>query len=281
MSQNNIIIKVGNKSASRFRDVNVFRAITIKEMALLQREHNVNIIVVESISQSEYDSAKDFIVKYLEDENNHIFFYVPDNNDNTTGIADELNLDIYMDIKDLYNVIKTKCGINVDTDLDTHKGEYSIIDGDGFNSEFDSDFGFEFEGQFEVYDNAKNKINIEEMKVVSIMNKSEAGIFKDEDDEVEDTTSDEYSDISIKLTGSYGSLILFIIYALFAYLIPDEKLIDRETKGLRNFMILVVCIQLFAPLHTLAMRFNYYYLLFIPLLISKVLDGPECLSHPC
>ncbi|MBO5127920.1 MAG: EpsG family protein [Clostridia bacterium] len=87
--------------------------------------------------------------------------------------------------------------------------------------------------------------------------------------------SDKYEGATATSTGAFGSLILFVLYAIFVYVIPDEKQMNREVSGLRNIMLLIVCIQCFAPLHNLAMRMNYYFLLFIPILIGKVLDIPS------
>jgi hypothetical protein len=58
---------------------------------------------------------------------------------------------------------------------------------------------------------------------------------------------------------------------LFAFLIPDEFMLDAETIGLRNFLLLSLVIQMFAPLHMLAMRMNYFYIIFIPLLLPKII----------
>lgn len=81
-------------------------------------------------------------------------------------------------------------------------------------------------------------------------------------------------DESITQTGALGSLVLFALLAVFAYVIPDESKIDREVIGLRNFLLFAVALQCFAPLHSLAMRMNYYYILFIPLAIGKILQIP-------
>lgn len=77
---------------------------------------------------------------------------------------------------------------------------------------------------------------------------------------------------SISSTGAYTMLILFAGFSAFAFLIPDEARMDRETIGLRNFLLLSLVIQMFAPLHTLAMRMNYYYIIFIPLLLPKIIQ---------
>lgn len=75
----------------------------------------------------------------------------------------------------------------------------------------------------------------------------------------------------IQYTGAYVMIVLFAIFTVFSYLIPDEKLLDAETIGLRNFMLLSLVIQMFAPLNALAMRMGYYYIIFIPLLIPKII----------
>lgn len=83
-------------------------------------------------------------------------------------------------------------------------------------------------------------------------------------------------DASITRTGAYTMIILFALFAVFAFLIPDEKRINRETIGLRNFLLFALVLQMFAPLHTIAMRMNYYYIIFIPLLLPQVI---ECRSE--
>lgn len=80
-------------------------------------------------------------------------------------------------------------------------------------------------------------------------------------------------DTSITETGAYSMLILFAVFAVFSFIIPDESRLDKETTGLRNFLLLALVLQMFAPLHTIAMRMNYYYIIFIPLLIPKIIDA--------
>ena len=76
---------------------------------------------------------------------------------------------------------------------------------------------------------------------------------------------------SVSNTNAYGTLILFFVLLIFCYVISDEKKMDRESVGLRNFLIMATVIQCFAPLHTLAMRMGYYYIVFIPLAVGKAL----------
>lgn len=76
-------------------------------------------------------------------------------------------------------------------------------------------------------------------------------------------------------TGAYTMLLLFIAFAVFSYVIADEKHMDREALGLRNYLLTAVVLQGFAPLHPLAMRLNYYYILFIPILIPKIFKNAK------
>lgn len=79
---------------------------------------------------------------------------------------------------------------------------------------------------------------------------------------------------SISSTGAYTMLILYGILAIFAYVVPDEQALaaDPDALGLRNFLLMAVALQMFAPLHTLAMRMNYYYMAFIPLAMPMVIE---------
>ena len=63
-------------------------------------------------------------------------------------------------------------------------------------------------------------------------------------------------DASITQTGAVTMLLLFAAFAVFAFLTPNDDAIEIETIGLRNFLLLSVVLQMFAPLHTIAMRMN-------------------------
>lgn len=73
-------------------------------------------------------------------------------------------------------------------------------------------------------------------------------------------------------TGAYTMIILLSVFTVFSFVIPDERVMDNETIGLRNFLLFSLIIQMFAPLHNLAMRMNYYYIIFIPLLLPKIIE---------
>ncbi|MBQ9761483.1 MAG: EpsG family protein [Oscillospiraceae bacterium] len=90
--------------------------------------------------------------------------------------------------------------------------------------------------------------------------------------------SDKYA-VTAESTGAYTMLFVFAAFAVLAYVIPDEKSMDRETLGLRNFLILAVILQCFAPIHMLAMRMNYYYIIFIPILIPKIFKHAKGFSY--
>lgn len=74
-------------------------------------------------------------------------------------------------------------------------------------------------------------------------------------------------------TGAYTMLILFVLFTLFAFIIPDENQLDAETYGLRNFLLISLIVQMLAPLNFVAMRMNYYYIIYIPLLLPRVIKN--------
>ena len=81
----------------------------------------------------------------------------------------------------------------------------------------------------------------------------------------------DYYTVSTESTGAYTMIVLFLLFATVSYLFPDDGALDKDTIALRNFLLLALVIQLFAPLNNIAMRMNYYYLIFIPLLIPKII----------
>ena len=81
-----------------------------------------------------------------------------------------------------------------------------------------------------------------------------------------------FDSIASSDTGAITMILLFVAFTLFAYIVPDEQKIDDEFIGMRNYLLLATLLQCFAPLHTLAMRMNYYYILFVPVVIPMVLN---------
>ncbi len=83
---------------------------------------------------------------------------------------------------------------------------------------------------------------------------------------------DRYSE-GIRSTGAYAVLLLLIVLLIYSFLIIDQEKLDSETMGMRNFLVLSVILQVFSGVHSIAMRINYYYLLFVPLLIDRVIQS--------
>lgn len=112
---NKIIVKVGKTSNVRFSHSKVFRAITVEELEVIARRNDdCHIVVIENIASYEEDELKKFITNFKnKDEHNEIFFFIPDNDDVTSGVADELDYNIYLKLNDLYTVIYNDFGINV------------------------------------------------------------------------------------------------------------------------------------------------------------------------
>lgn len=71
-------------------------------------------------------------------------------------------------------------------------------------------------------------------------------------------------------TGATTVLLLLLIFAAYSFFVPDEKIMDDDVIAYRNLLLFAIILQCFAPLHPLAMRMNYYFLLFVPLLIPKI-----------
>lgn len=71
-------------------------------------------------------------------------------------------------------------------------------------------------------------------------------------------------------TGAYSILILLVIFTVYSFLIVRDVNLDKNVVGLRNILLLTAFIQCFAPIHSIAMRMNYYFLLFIPILIPQI-----------
>lgn len=70
-------------------------------------------------------------------------------------------------------------------------------------------------------------------------------------------------------TGQYGLLILFILISIYCFVIMDETQANEDDIGLRNILLLATALQLFAPLHVLASRINYYFIIFIPIALTR------------
>lgn len=77
---------------------------------------------------------------------------------------------------------------------------------------------------------------------------------------------------TIKETGAYTMIVLFLLFTLLSFLAVKDSNMDEETLGLRNILLLTLVLQMFAPINTVAMRMNYYSIVFVPLLIPKIIN---------
>lgn len=90
---------------------------------------------------------------------------------------------------------------------------------------------------------------------------------------------DRYGE-GIGATGAYAVLLLLAVILVYTYLIPETEKLNDDTVGLRNILILCVFLQTFAGVHTVAMRMNYYFLLFVPLLIPRIVEAGKTKYAP-
>lgn len=74
----------------------------------------------------------------------------------------------------------------------------------------------------------------------------------------------------ISETGSYTFLIMLLMLTVYSFVMLKDSQI--ESFGLRNLLVFMLLLQCFAPANTVAMRLNYYYLIFVPILIPQVID---------
>ena len=120
---NKIIVKVGKKSKVKFSHSKVFRAVTVGELdGLTNKYDDCHIVVIEGIYKEEEASLKKFVGDFkARDNKNEVLFFIPDNDEITQGIADELDYSIYLTLGDLYTVIYNTFGINVSTLIDDKK----------------------------------------------------------------------------------------------------------------------------------------------------------------
>ena len=81
--------------------------------------------------------------------------------------------------------------------------------------------------------------------------------------------ADKYLIYGYNATGQYGLLVLFVMISIYCFVVLDESQASKDDIGLRNILLLATALQLFAPLHVLASRMNYYFILFIPIALTR------------
>ncbi len=75
-----------------------------------------------------------------------------------------------------------------------------------------------------------------------------------------------------ELTNAIMMILLFAIFVAFSFFIVDDKKLEKDTIGLRNLLVVALILQLFAPVSNVAMRINYYFIPFIPILMPKIIN---------
>ena len=88
-----------------------------------------------------------------------------------------------------------------------------------------------------------------------------------------DFAGEDYASRYSYLTGQSSQtalMILFILLSIYSYVMLDENLADAEDIGLRNILLLATFVHMFTPLHPTISRINYYYILFIPVALTRV-----------
>ena len=83
----------------------------------------------------------------------------------------------------------------------------------------------------------------------------------------------DYGNIGNRESNSFMMLLLLIAFSVFSYVIPDSNQLDADAIGLRNLLLLTTAIQMFAPLNFLVMRMGYYYLIFMPITVPKMMQA--------
>jgi hypothetical protein len=86
----------------------------------------------------------------------------------------------------------------------------------------------------------------------------------------ENNARDKYLIYGYNASGQYGLLILFVLISVYCFVMMDEEKADADDIGIRNLLLLATALQLFAPLHVLASRINYYFIIFIPVALTRV-----------
>lgn len=85
---------------------------------------------------------------------------------------------------------------------------------------------------------------------------------------------------TIGKTGAYAVLILLILLLCFVFFVIKENTSDSDILGLRNLLILSVILQVFANAHTISMRLNYYFLVFVPILVGRTINSGDDKQRP-
>lgn len=76
-------------------------------------------------------------------------------------------------------------------------------------------------------------------------------------------------------TGAIGTLLLFLIFSVFSFVIWDETVMTKKDFFLRNILLISTIFQFFVPIHGLAQRMSYYFLIFVPVAMIRTVQAPK------
>lgn len=173
---NQVIVKTASSSTLKFRNTKAYRAITVKELnSLADNFPEANIMIIERIRETEYEDIKQSIINF-EGSGKRVYFYIPDNDDITSGLADELIYNINMNEDSLFNQIKNDMGKNLHYDVTNNIEKIE----DGMEL-FDEAFDSSFETAVNKLDEYKNKIELEEIELPTISNKDDIDLIEVEE----------------------------------------------------------------------------------------------------
>lgn len=71
-------------------------------------------------------------------------------------------------------------------------------------------------------------------------------------------------------TGAFMMTLLFVLFTVYVFVVIDEEKMIKTDIALRNIMVVALILQIFSAADPIAMRMNYYFLPFIPVLLSRV-----------
>lgn len=137
-----VIVRTSKSSRLIISNCTVDRAINFNELKGLISD-NCKVMIVEEVVQSEYDDTRD-LIKGIKDKVS-VMFYVPNNEECTCGLADELDYPIYLNKEDLFLGVYKKTGLNIGNSIDVLnkireiEEQESPFDSEGLFSEVEED----------------------------------------------------------------------------------------------------------------------------------------------
>lgn len=79
----------------------------------------------------------------------------------------------------------------------------------------------------------------------------------------------------IEPTGAVGMMLLFLIFLVFSFVMPDEETMTEKDYFMRNMLLIATVIQFFVPIHGWVQRVSYYFFIFVPVSILRAVQRPK------